>query len=423
MNIESPPQLQTPELRYPGLLVLGCALGLSTSVAPIYLGPFSIFLLPISEEFGWTRGDMSAVFATTALGIAVASPMIGSWVNRVGARRVLMIGIVSFAISIAGISRLSGSLPLYFALSAVVGVTGAATNTFVYVSILPQWFTARLGMMLGIAMTGIGIGQTAMPILSQFLISELGWRNAYLGLASLPVLIALPCVVFLLRERDSSAEGDADATPSGASDARDFLRSGAFWMLGASFLVIAVAAGGLALHTFPILIDRGFTEMEAASLAAAGGVSVFVGRLGAGVLLDYLGARVVGAVVFLAAAVGPLLLASFGPPALLYVVPVFMGFALGAEGDLMPYAIRKRFGLQNYSVIYGWLFGLFNGGVLIGPLLLGFYYDATGSYDGMLLMIGVAVGLLYPAFWQAVGAGNDSTRTEMNDPWSKGLSH
>lgn len=347
---------------------------------------------------------MSAIFAITALAIAVASPIVGILVKRFGIRRVLVAGILTFAVSVACVSRLPGNFSFYVLVTTVVGLTGAATNTFVYISILPQWFSERLGMMLGITMTGIGIGTTVTPVLSQFLISELGWRSAYLCLAALPVLIALPCVIFLLKEREFSPAEESSSGSSNAVSTNSFLKSGTFWMLGLSFLIIAAAASGVGLHTVPILIDRGFTAMEAASLAATGGIAVFIGRLGAGVLLDYIGARMVGAIVFLAAIAGPLLVSSYGPTYLVFLVPVVLGLAVGAEGDLMPYSVKKCFGLENYSVIYGWLFALFNVGVLLGPVLLGQFYDATGSYDGMLLAIVIAVGVAFPFFWFAIGA-------------------
>jgi len=398
------------ELRHPSLLVLGCILGLATSIAPIYLSTFSIFLLPIATEFGWTRGDMSKIFAMTALAIAVASPIVGILVKRFGIRRVLIAGIGTFALSVACVSGISDSFSAYVFLTAIVGFTGAATNTFVYISILPQWFTERLGMMLGITMTGIGIGQTGTPPLAQLLISELGWRNAYFCLAALPVLIALPCVLFLLKERVLTPAQESSAVSSSPEATNTFLKSGPFWMLGLSFLIIAAAASGVGLHTVPILIDRGFTAMEAASLAATGGIAVFIGRLGAGVLLDYIGARLVGAIVFLAAIAGPWLVSSIGPTQLVFLVPIVLGLAIGAEGDLMPYAVKKRFGLANYSVIYGWLFALYNVGVLLGPVLMGLYYDTTGSYDGMLMALIITVGVAFPVFWFAIGASGATSR-------------
>lgn len=362
---------------------------------------------------------MSTIFAITALAIAVVSPAIGVLMKRIGARRVLMIGIFAFTISLLAVSRAPNDFSTYLFLSAVLGLTGAATNTFVYISVLPQWFSNRLGLMLGLAMTGIGIGGTLTPVLSQALISEFGWRNAYVFLASLPMIVALPCVVFLIKERLPSALTETLTKSTETNDhpvgTFDVLKSKAFWALGVSFLVIATAASGVGLHTVPVLIDRGLSPMEAASIAAAGGVAVFVGRLGTGVLLDYVSPRIVGVAVFLAAATGPLLLTSYGPMFLLFLVPLLLGLAIGAEGDLMPYSVRNRFGLKNYSVIYGWLFLLFNVGVFLGPLLMGFYYDRTSGYDGMLIAISLAVLVSYPAFWWAIGEPELHNETDNQD--------
>lgn len=393
-------------MRHPGLLVIGCALGMSVSCSTIYFATFSVFLTPVANAFGWTRGGLSTLFAANNVAIAVATPVMGWLVKRFGVRRVLTFSTLGFSASIAGFSLAPGHFALFMALSISAGVFGAGTNTFVYVSVLPQWFSKRLGLAFGLAMTGIGIGQALMPIVAQMLISRFGWREAYAGLALFPLLIGLPCVAFLIRERDTGGRERVSKEIDRTEGSYAFLNSPRFWLFSLTFLLITAVVAGITVHTVPILLDRGFTPMAAASFAATTGMALMVGRLISGALLDYVGTRTVATIVFVGAAIGAAILAWGEASSLLVFVPILLGVALGAEGDLMPFAVRRYYGLKNYPVIYSSVFAFFGVGAVIGPIAMGMAFDLTGGYGTMLPVLCAAALLAVPAFWLATsGSG------------------
>ena len=403
------------------MLIVGSILGLMVSVSTIYMATFSVFLPHLSREFGWSRGAISAGFAVAVLSVTLLSPFIGRLIGHYSIRRVLAFSIPVFSLGIMLMARLPDSWAVFMAVSVLIGIGGAATNTFVYVSILPQWFSDRLGLALGLAMTGIGIGQTIMPLLSQTLIAELGWRNAYLVLAVIPLVIALPSVAWLLKEKqkinDSSSSNmlapDKKAA-GGILSLHPAVKTAHFWRLSLCFFSVAVIAGGCSVHGIAILLDRGFNAVEAAEIVALSGISVFVGRIVSGLLLDYIGALPVGIFVLLGAAFGALILSGYLPVEWMVIGPALIGLALGAEGDLMPYMIRENFEPQDFSAIYGLLFMVFNFGVMTGPLALGAYYDVVNNYDAMLQAFSLlSVLIALPAFyWTVSEKWRSTTRAE-----------
>lgn len=388
------------ELRHPILFITACTIGMSVAIAPLYLATFQVFVPELQAEFGWTRGSLSTVFAVTALAIAIATPIFSAVIHRIGTHRLLKVMVLVFGLSVGAIAFAPDNFTVYLILSIIIGLAGAGTNTFVYVSILPQWFDKRLGLVLGLTTMGTGIGISIMTVVAQLLISEFGWRGAYLGLGTISVLISMPMVLFFIKDRKiKKAPVESElATKAGAYRS---LMTPTFVFLGLSYFLIAMLASGIAVHGVSILRDNGFSAIEAASIAASGGVSVIIGRVCFGYLLDIWGPRFVATVVFSAAAVGVFGFSEASPQMFVYIAPVFLGLAIGAEGDLIPFSSKQYFAPDYYPIIYGWFFTIYNLGAMTGPVLMGLGYDASGDYETILTGFIVSALIAVPTFWVA----------------------
>jgi OFA family oxalate/formate antiporter-like MFS transporter len=387
-------------MRFAPVVVLACVIGLMFSISPAFLATMSVFIKPLAGEFGWGRTQVSAAISISTLGLAVCSPLLGPWIDRYGPRRVILVATTLLAGSIASLSALNGNYATYLLIAAAIGITGAGSNAFVYLSVLPNWFDRRYGLSLGIAMLGIGLGQLAAPLYANAFITEYGWRTAYLLIAVLILAITVPNALFLLRDRPSDGVvlrrqpvfDDSGVTRSQA------VRMPVFWLLSFSFFFITVAASGCIVHLVPMLTDRGVSQSSAAALAALIGSSLMVGRLVTGVLLDYISAALIGLVSFTGCALG-IAMFLLGPSG--FEIPlgiVLIGTAFGVEGDLMAYMVRRIFGMREYGAVYGLMFGIFNAGIVIGPPLMGASFDTTKSYSNglaaMLVMSAVSLVLL-----------------------------
>ena len=384
------------------VVLLSCVIGLMFSISPTFLASMSVFIKPLASEFGWGRTQVSAAVSVCTLFLAVCSPLVGPMLDRYGPRRVILVATVLFSASVACMALLNGNYVIYLAIAALIGITGAGSNAFAYLSILPNWFDKRYGLSLGIAMVGVGLGQLAAPLYANALVTDFGWRIAYAIIALLIFVVTVPNAWLLLRDRPRDAvakQAKASEPLSGATRA-EAIAQPLFWRLSLSFFFITVAASGCIIHLVPMLTDRGMTSANAAAMAALIGSSLIIGRLVTGVLLDYISATLIGVVCFAGSACGisMLMLGVQGPLVPLSIV--LIGTAFGVEGDLMAYMTRRIFGMRAYGAIYGLMFGIFNAGIVLGPLLMGLSFDLGKSYhDGLTALLAMAIGSVVLIGW------------------------
>jgi MFS family permease len=381
----------------PWSVVVGSTFALVVCNGPVVAFTFGLFLKPISQEFGWNRGAMSAASAVASLMIAITVPFAGILVDRWGARRILLPAIVLSSISVAAISLTPASLFVFVALYAAAGLATAAHGPQPYVKTIAAWFDEGRGLALGIAMAGVGLGIILVPQLARYLIEIYGWRNAYIGLGAALFVVAFPAVAILVREPPSTATAgrqrlaeDTTATPGlGVRDA--LTSSSAFWLLAVAIFLVAMAANGTIVHVVPLLTDRGLSPTIAASLLGVVGLASIVGRLLCGYLADRLFAPHVAAGFFLLPCLGICLLTMEGGRLLPFFGVVTLGLALGCEIDMMGFLTTRYFGLRRFGVLYGYLFGMFSAGSALGPFLMGFSFDVFHSYGPVLASFVIAL--------------------------------
>jgi len=382
-------------MTYAPVVLLSCVIGLAFSISPTFLANMSIFIKPLAAEFGWGRTQVSAAVSVSTLLLAVCSPMIGPMLDKYGPRRVILVATVLFSAAVASMATLNGNYLMYLAIAALIGIAGTGSNTFAYLSILPNWFDKRYGLSLGIAMIGVGLGQLASPLYANALVSDYGWRTAYAVIGLMIFLVAVPNALFLLRDRPGGqvAKRAKESTESAPGSTRkEAMGQPVFWRLSLSFFLITLAATGCIVHLVPLLTDHGMAPASAAAMAALIGSSLLIARLVTGVLLDYISARLIGVVSFTGASVGIAMLMVGVQGPLIPVSILLIGTAFGVEGDLMAFMTRRIFGMRAYGAIYGLMFGTFNAGIVLGPPLMGLSFDLTKSYtNGLTALLVLAI--------------------------------
>ena len=224
-------------------------------------------------------------------------------------------------------------------------------------------------------------------------VAENGWRAGYVVMFFI-VMAALPVVYLLIRDAPDD-DGLDDATIAQMQAGLTLgaaLRTVLFWKIAGIFFLVAVAVLGLVPAFIPLLQDAGLTATEAGGLAAILGVSVMVGRLLVGFLIDRIFAPYLTTLVFALVGLGCLALALGGVD---YAVAaaIALGFAVGAEVDLIGYYTARYFGLAHYGAIYGIQYSIFILGAGVSPILIGHIWDKTGNYDFGLML---AAALMLP---------------------------
>lgn len=367
-----------------GLLVAVVS-GLIFSVSPI-LGSMAGILFPsIGAEYGWSRTALSGGVSACTLAIALATPFMGNIIQRTSPRRVVLTSVIIFSCLLVTFSQMPNNYLFFIGFLLILGFVGAGVTPFAYLSVLPQWFDRRLGMSLGIGMTGVGLGQTFLPIIFEFFNSTVGWRMTLVYLGIFNVLLVLPLGFLFYRNppiRKTTAV--ADVRPHQRTKGltlREARSTLIFWRMAIVFFLVSTVGAGCIVHISPMIIDRGYSGGDGAKILSVIGIAVMLSRLFVGILLDKIDATLIGIVCFLAASIGALLLI-YAPNLMLLGLGAFMvGTGLGAEGDIMPFMLRRCFGQQHYPTIYGVFGGIYGAGSLFGPLILGISYDYLGGYE------------------------------------------
>jgi MFS family permease len=380
-------------LENPWSIVFGSALALVVSSGPVGFFTFGVFLKPISQEFGWNRGEISAASGVSNLMVAITVPLIGILIDRWGVRRVLLPSIVLFAISFAALSLAPASLPVFAALYAIVGVCSACQGPPPYVKVIAAWFDRQRGLALGIAMAGAGIGVVIVPQLARILIEAFGWRIAYVGVAAVLLVVAIPSVSLFLREPEEAPtrRGTPPSEAPGLSVREALTGCSRFWRLSGAVFLVGMAVNGTIVHLVPLLTDRGLSPAVATSILSAVGIATIAGRVFTGYLADRFFAPFVAAGFFLLPCFGMYLLAS-GLEGIVPVISVVsLGLALGCEVDMIGYLTSRYVGLKRFGELYGYLFAIFLTGTALGPYLMGVSFDIFKTYDPALLGFGLAL--------------------------------
>ena len=377
-------------------VVLVAGIGASMSYGPIIAFTFGVFIKPLSEEFGWSRADISLGFSLSLLMLSGTAPVIGQLVDRFGARKVIIPSVFLFGSGVASFYFLSASLWHFYAIYMGLGVIAVGAATLPYLSVVSQWFDKRRGLALGLAMVGVGLGTFIMPAFAQALIDAMGWRYAYVILGLMVMGVTIPVVAPFLKDNPEQMglEPDGESAPHARNatstshaqgmGSREAWRLETFWLIVAAFFLMSVSVHGCLIHLVPMLTDYGLSAQSAALATSVLGGALLIGRVGAGYLLDRCLASSV-AIGFLAGAtLGVFLLWNEAVGVLAFAAAFLIGLGVGAETDLMPYVVSRYFGLRAFGEIYGWVVTAWGLGGVIGPFLMGVGFDTVGSYSAVL---------------------------------------
>jgi|TARA_B110001452_G_scaffold266161_1_gene272326 MFS family permease len=355
------------------------------------------FVGPVTSEFGWSAPQFFLSYTVLMCSGLLTGPLIGYIAQRVGLRTVGIVGLIGHSLAYVVLSLNTGSLMLWYLSWALVAILGAGSLPIIWTGVLNNWFTKHRGKAIGITMAGTGLGAFLLPPIVEFLITNHGWRTAYRGIGLGALLISLPIVFALFKEKpDSSTATDgevmANKVETWGLTTRDAMRTRQFWILGAVLFLTVIVVAGLLSNFERIMTEQGFERSSIAQIAAVMGLTVIIGRLMVGALVDRFWAPGVAACFFLVATLGLLILVGTQVTmATALLVAVMIGLAAGAELDLLAYLTGKYFGPAHYPAIFGLIIAFFTVGAGIAPPLFGM---AAQMFQGYGTMLSISIGLL-----------------------------
>lgn len=372
-------------------------IGVACGSSPIPFNVLPIVIGPINDDLGWSFFEISA--AVTIYGIigALLAPFIGSLVDKHGVKPVALTALGLFGLSFASMYFVPEYLPAFYILWALIGIVGIGSTPVSWSRAISMWFHANRGLALGILLLGTSLAALVVPQLSNFVLQQAGWRTVFPVVALLPLLVALPLALVFFRDPKPHEMPEQEVGQGGVLKGftrAQALRSYRFYILFASICLVALAYGGAHIHMVQIVMLRGFDASFAAGVISIVAIGIFLGRIIVGALFDRFWAPGIAFPVLCLPVISCILLVSgTNSEAFILLAGFFLGFAAGAESDVVAFMAARYFGMIEYGRIYGLLYMPFGIFASISPLLYGFVRDQTGSYDLMLMVSMVLFGI------------------------------
>jgi len=377
-------------------LPLAGALGYATSVIFVYaLGPF---IEPIEMEFGWTRQQISFGITIASFSNALLCVPIGMLIDKIGPRKVGLIGVLFMGAAFASLGTATGSSGNWILLWCGIAFATLWIQATVWTSAVTSRFHVSRGLALAINLSGASVAATIFPLIANWIISEYGWRMGFYGLGLGWVAVIFPYLFFFFRSaKDEKVPHVAGSNPTQMAlkglTIKQGLRSSVLYKLLLAGGFFSFTAIGIVVHFVPMLSTLGTERSEAARIAALIGIFSIIGRLGTGFLLDRFKGYIVGGFAFLIPIIACALLLTAGTSGVNQAIAAaIFGLTLGSEVDVIAYLAAKYFGLKNFGALYGALVGALTLGTAFGPLVAGSVFDQTGNYNLFLIITAVLMG-------------------------------
>jgi MFS family permease len=399
-------------------VLFGAVMGLAFSPGPVALLLIGGLAPGLAHANGWSF--RAIMFSLTILNIAsiLAAPAAGYLTDRLGPRLVLLPSIVIMAGCLLLWGYAATSLVSLYAISALYGFATIGAQSLTYNKLLTGWFRDNLGIVLGIAASGLGLGYAILPLIIGFGLGHFGPAGTTALLAGVLIVVSLTVNIFVARP--NPAASSEKASISGASEGlslREAAATSTFWIMAGTIFLVSIIATGIVPNFTNIARDAKYTISEAATIASLFGFATLGGRLLVGWLFDRFFAPRVASLIFLLAAAGyglAAMVTAFGLEwQILAVAAIMMGLGFGAESDLIGYLANRYFGYRHFGAIYGTLLAVFILGVSAGPLLYGAVRDQAGGYQPILAaaaVLGLGASLLMlllPRFPVEAGRSRD----------------
>lgn len=397
-------------------LPIAAALGYATSVIHIY--GLSPYVVPVSEDFGWSRSTVTIGLTIATLIQALFGVPIGMLVDRIGPRPLGVIGIALTCAAFATIGMASnGSELQWYGLWVVMAFATLPVQATIWTAAVATRFEESRGLAFAITLCGASVAQALFPWLGTILIASHGWQSAMALQAGIWAMVAWTVIFLFFRgardEKPHVHKGGEIAAAAAPERAEGFdfiegLRSSIYIRLLIASLLFTFVALALVVNFIAIQTDAGMTATAAGALAFWIGIFAIAGRLGTGFLLDRLRANLVGAGIFCLPILACLTFLFAGPETA-FLAAALIGLTVGAEVDVIVYLATRHFGLKAFGALYGGLLVALSVGTALGPLAANEVYDATRSYDGffwvaigcMVVSVACLASLPQPAFGNA----------------------
>lgn len=382
-------------------------------VSALYGSTFGLFLLPLQQSLGWSRGEIAFSLTLATLFTPLVAPLTGWVIDKVPLRPLILAGVVLQSANFAAFSMMQGSVWVYYGLCLALMVTAAGASLLSLAKLVQGWFDQSLGRALGLLFACGGIGGILHPLWTQAVISQLGWRQAFMVMAGLSLLACGAAALLLVREREPAARREplagldarkpvstaAAANGKGPDSMAAFMRDAIWWKLALFNMLFALGVGAIFMHFAALLQDRGATPGQAAFAMSLVGLGGLTGNLLAGWLADRMPASRLAVIVMAVPMLATLTIYAGGGLWVSIAAGGLLGLCSGGDNSVSLLLARRYFSADTFGRASATQMVAAAAGGGVSPWLAGLVHDRTGNYDLALIMAAACMGAAALAAW------------------------
>ena len=355
----------------------------------------SVFLQPMSEAMGWSRTGISTAALVNWLSMGVGAFLWGALSDRLGTRRVLLLGGGLLGVGLVTASQASTLGQFQFLFGVLVGLASGSFYTPLTAT-TTRWFTEHRSLAVALVSAGIGLGSSTVGPLARYLISAYDWRVAMFVIGNLAWLLIIPAAL-LVREPPGGSPAAGVGSMVGADGieltAGQALRTPQFAAIALTYFACCAAHSGPIFHMVTHAIDRGVPAMAAVTVLSVAGLASLGGKIVCGLVADRVGAKRTLVVGLFVQAVAVTLYIFTRELASFYALAVAFGFAYGGVMPLYAILVREYFGARIMGTAFGAVALVSTLGMALGPLAGGWLFDTFGSYFWLFIgSFGIGLG-------------------------------
>lgn len=400
-----------------GWVILACVCSAGFARQGPAVATLSIFIEPMSSEFGWSRTALSGAVSLGGILAALGSPLIGPMLDRHGARVMLGAAVLLTGLATMALSTIQ-SLLAFYVFFCVARMNFAGPFDLGIYGALNSWFVARRAFVTSIANLAQMAGLVAMPLIAHVAIQQQGWRTGWLVVGATVLIVGfVPTWLLMLRRPEdvglvpdrrepvaqsvtAGAQTGPPLRPEPAFTRAEALRTPAFWLLSLYTVAVYPVQAGISLHQAPYLVERGLSPTFAATIVSTFSLLSALSSLAFGLLARRIGVRAGLAMTSMFLCGSALLMLGIRTPLQGYLAASCFGAGIGGVITVLPLAWADYFGRQSFGAIRGVALTVQVTAQAVGPLLSGVLRDLTGTYVASLVCFaalsfaGILLGLL-----------------------------
>ena len=356
-----------------------------------------VFVSPMQDDLGWSRTIFFLPLAVGGLVSAILGPILGRYADRKnGPRLFFLIGVLLTGISAMYLRDLNSVIGYLIVFGIVGGIGRYLIQLVMY--IIPKWFIRKRGLAQAISLAGmIGAGPLIFPVLLQFLLTSIGWRDTWFVMGVALLVIGVPAALLVVRQpEDLGLRPDGDAAGPAAGTNSDFrrvvpgletsinssqaIRTRQFWVVIVSVSLGMMAIRGIIPNFVPFFVSQGLSGSIAAGTVSAYAVSAMVAGFFRGAMSDRFGHRRPYVVACLLVSSALCLMVFTQSTAVAYIFMAYLGLVLAGFWVLQTLVVANTFGRAHIGAIRGVMQPFNNAAMFGGPLLFAALYDLSNDY-------------------------------------------